>query len=155
MKTKKLVASLLAAGLMASGAGLADTNTLTVSASVTGTCKFSSATSTLSFGALDPSSASDASASNTTTYWCTKGVVASTSAGDGSNFSGGSRRMAGTGAAAGDFIPYSLALAGGTQTGVGPGTPLTLTIDGDIVNADYVNATAGSYSDTVTLTITP
>lgn len=153
MKTKKLVAGLLAAGLMASGAGLADTNTLTVSASVTGTCKFSSATSTLSFGALDPSSASDASTSNTTTYWCTKGVTASTTAGDGSNFSGGSRRMAGPGPS--DFIPYSLALVGGAQTGSGPATPLTLTIDGDIVNADYVNATAGSYSDTVTLTITP
>lgn len=152
---KKLIAAnLIAAGLMASGAGLAgDTNTLTVSASVTATCKFSSATSTLDFGALDPSSATNPSATNTTTYWCTKGTVASTAANLGAYEGGGSRRLKGPGA--GDLIPYSLSLSGGTQIGAGKSTPLTLTMSGGINNADYINATAGSYSDTVTLTITP
>lgn len=154
MKEKLIVAGLCAAGLLASGAALsADTNTLTVTASVTGTCKFSSTTSTLDFGALDPSSASNATATNTTSYWCTKGSVASTTAGNGNNYSGSSRQLKGPGAS--DLIPYSLSLTGGTQTGAGKSTPLTLTMNGGINNADYINATAGAYSDTVTLTITP
>lgn len=154
MKQKLMVAGLCAAGLLASGAALAaDTNTLTVNASVTGTCKFNSATSTLDFGALDPSSTSNATASNTTTYWCTKGSVASTTAGNGLNYSGTSRQLVGPSPT--DLIPYSLSLTGGTQTGAGKSTPLTLTMNGGINNSNYINATAGSYSDTVTLTITP
>jgi spore coat protein U-like protein len=54
-----------------------------------------------------------------------------------------------------EFIPYSLSLSPTTGTGSGPATPITLTIDGSILNADYVNALAGNYSDTVVLTITP
>lgn len=154
MKQKLMVAGLCAAGLLASGAALAgDTNTLTVTASVTPACKFNSATSTLDFGALDPSLASNPTASSTTTYWCTKGSVASTTPGDGLNHSGTSRQLKGPNAS--DLIPYSLSLTGGTQTGAGKSTPLTLTMNGGINNADYINATAGAYSDTVTLTITP
>lgn len=152
---KKLIAAnLIAAGLLVSGAGLAaDTNTLTVSASVTGTCKFNSATSTLNFGALDPSLSTNPTVTNTTNYWCTKGTAASTSAGNGQNYSGSSRQLKGPGAT--DLIKYALTLSGGTQTGQGPATPLTLTMSGDINNADYIGQSVGSYSDSVTLTITP
>jgi len=154
MKTKiLLVAGVL--GVVGFGSVMAgDTNTLTVTATVVGTCKFNSATSSLAFGSLDPSSASDASATGSTTYWCTKGTVASTTADNGSNYSGTSRRMS-NGAATPEYIPYSLTLAGGTQTGAGKGTPLTLGLSGGILNADYINVSAGAYTDTVTLTVTP
>ncbi len=153
---KKAIAlnALAAAGLMASAAVWADTNTLTVQASVTGTCKFNSAASTLPFPALDPSVGTDVNATQALlTYWCTKGQVASTSASNGANPSGTQRRMKGPGAT--DFIPYSLTLAGGAQTGQGKSTNLNLTLDGIVLGTDYINATAGVYSDTVTLTITP
>ncbi len=139
---KKAIAlnALAAAGLMASAAVWADTNTLTVQASVTGTCKFNSAASTLPFPALDPSVGTDVNATQALlTYWCTN--------------SGTQRRMKGPGAT--DFIPYSLTLAGGAQTGQGKSTNLNLTLDGIVLGTDYINATAGVYSDTVTLTITP
>lgn len=153
MKSKFfVVASVITLGFAAFGnVFAADTNTLTVTASVVGTCKFNSATSTLAFGALDPSSASNATAAGATTYWCTKGTVASTAADNGANWSGSSRQMA-NGA---ELIPYALTLTGGTQTGAGKGTPLTLDLAGSIANADFINVAAGNYTDTVTLTVTP
>jgi len=153
MKTKLLIlAGVCSLGVSAFGTAYAgDTNTLTVSASVTGTCKFNSATSALAFGALDPSSTGNATAAGATTYWCTKGTVASTAADNGANYSAPNRRMTnGT-----EYIPYSMTLTGGTQTGAGKGTPLTLSLAGTITNADFINASAGAYADTVTLTVTP
>ncbi len=61
---KCMVVFIALAVLAAGGAAWADTNTLTVTASVKGTCKFSSPTSTLNFGALDPASPVDVSGSN-------------------------------------------------------------------------------------------
>lgn len=151
---KKLIVVLIAISIIAmSGVAMAgDTATLTVSASVTGTCKFN-AGATLDFGSLDPSSTADATAQVKPTYWCTKGTTATgVTAGQGLNYSSSNRMAGGTPA---DFIPYSLSLTGGTQTGAGKGTPLTLTIDGTITNANYINASAGSYTDSVVLTITP
>lgn len=153
---KKVFAITAAAAVMAmAGTALAaDSNTLTVQASVTGTCKFSSATSTLNFGSLDPSSATNPTQTTTTQFWCTKGQTPGTiAAGNGLHFASGKRQMI-AGGTSGDLIPYTLDLSqsGGNQ---GPLTPGTLTIKGDILNADYVNKTADSYSDTVALTITP
>lgn len=152
MNTKTFV--LTSAWLLATGIGsalAADTNTLTVTANVTGTCKFNSTTSTLAFGALDPSSAGPATANATTAYWCTKGTIAAASADTGANPSGTTRRMKnGT-----EYIPYSLTLSGEAQTGLGKGTSLTLGLAGSIANADFINAAAGAYEDTVTLTINP
>jgi spore coat protein U-like protein len=129
-----------------------DTNTLTVSASVTATCKFSSASSTLAFGALDPSVGTDVNGSTTTQFWCTKGVTTDAIiAGNGSNYSAPWRRMAGPG---GDLIPYSLTLTV-AGTNAGPASPRTLTIAGTVLGTDYTAKSAGSYSDTVALTITP
>jgi spore coat protein U-like protein len=52
---------------------------------------------------------------------------------------------------------YSLTLSGDTQTGTGFGAAQdkTLNISGTILVADLQNATAGTYDDQVTLTITP
>ncbi len=152
---KKSMAVFIALATLAAGvAAWADTNTLTVQASVTGTCKFSAATSTVNFGALDPSSAADASGSTTTNFWCTKGVTTDSIAADtGLNPAGGVRQMkdlAGT-----DLIPYSLTLLADGSSNAGPLSPRTLTITASITNANYVTKTAGSYADTVVLTITP
>jgi spore coat protein U-like protein len=129
-------------------------NTLTVKATVTGTGKFMHPTSTILF-ILDPSSAADAAATTTATFWCTKGTTFGITSGNGLNYSGASKRMKSTGTPT-EFIPYSVALTPSGTLGLGPGTPLVLTLDGSILNANYVNALAANdYTDTVVITIAP
>ena len=55
----------------------------------------------------------------------------------------------------GDVIPYTLTLVKDASDNTGPATPRTLTINGQVLGPDYTGKTAGSYIDTVTLTITP
>jgi spore coat protein U-like protein len=155
---KRIILIVAIAMFAFSGMALAgDTATVDVTASVVGTCKFGvggglggTNIATLAFGSLDPSSTADANATVNYQYWCTKGSVAATSADNGLNYSGSRRMTNGV-----DFIPYSFNLTNHTQTGAGKGNPLTATISGTILNADYINVSAGSYLDTVALTITP
>lgn len=151
---KNLIAVLAIGFILVAGTVLAaGTNTLTVTASVTGTCKFSSATSTLAFGALDPSVGTNVNGSTTTQFWCTKGTTETLSAGQGSNWDGTKRNM--KHATATDLIPYTLTLTPDGSANAGPGSPRTLTVAGQVLGTDYTSKTAGSYTDTVTLTITP
>ncbi len=60
-----------------------DSNTVTATAYVVGTCGFNSATSTLGFGALNPGAGGDANASTSTTFWCTKNASYSITDDDG------------------------------------------------------------------------
>ena len=153
---KKITAITLTAAIVAlAGAAMAaDSNTLTVQASVTGTCKFSSGTSTLNFGALDPSVGTNVNGSTTTNFWCTKGVTTDAiAANNGANWSGTKRQMKDTVSA--DLIPYTLTLTPDGSANTGPAAPRTLTIGGTVLGTDYTGKTAGSYSDTVTLNITP
>jgi spore coat protein U domain-containing protein, fimbrial subunit CupE1/2/3/6 len=152
---KSMVVCIALALLALGGAAWAlDTNTLTVQASVVGTCMFQAPkTSTLDFGPLDPSNAVLVNGSAATQFWCTKGVNTDViTANLGANPSGPTRRMAGPG---GDFIPYSLALAPVAGANAGPGSPRTLNITGSVLAADYTGVSAGNYADTVTLTINP
>jgi len=139
--------------MISAGAIAADTNTLTVTASVTGTCKFVTGTSTLDFGALDPSLGTNVNGSGSTTFWCTKGTVEAIAAGNGSNWDGSKRNMRDP--VSTDLIPYTLTLTPDGGTNQGPGSPRTLTIAGQVLGTDYTTKSAGSYTDTVTLTITP
>jgi hypothetical protein len=152
---KKLIVVLVAIMFVATaGAAMATgTNTLTVSASVASTCKFVSGTSTLNFGTLDPSVGTNVNASGSTTFWCTKGVTTDAIVADNGLYYSGSRQMKDT--VSGDVIPYSLALTKDGNTNAGPGSPRTLTIGGTVAGIDYTSKSAGSYSDTVVLSITP
>lgn len=151
MKSKILLVAGACALAMTGFAQAAD-NTMTVTASVKGACGFSSSTSLLDFGQLDPTSTADAVKNVSIGYWCTKGQVASTSVTASANGTALNPRMKGTG---GTFIPFSLAIAGGNGTGLGKNNPLSMTVTGTILNADYVDAAVDSYTDTVTLTLTP
>lgn len=153
------VAKAVAATIIVSAAGFAaaaGTQNLNVTATVSGVCKFSSAVQTLTFGTVDPSVPGPIAGSGAAvTYKCTKGTAATGVTPDnGTNFSASRRMGNGT-----DFIPYSLTISGGTQTGLGfaagAGTDLALIIGGSIVAADYQNVSAGAYSDTVVLTLAP
>ena len=152
---KKFLGMVMVLGLvlLTGVAFAADSNTLTVSASVSGTCKFVSATSSLNFGALDPSVGNNVNGSTSINFWCTKGVITDSITADiGAHWSGSSRQMVEAG---GDLIPYSLTLTKDANTNQGPASPRTLTINGTILGTDYTGKTAGNYTDTVTLSITP
>jgi spore coat protein U-like protein len=155
---KKLLAITAAAAIiaMAGAAMAAGSNTLTVTASVTGTCKFVTGTSSLTFPALDPSVNAPVAGTTTTNFWCTKGVtnLATVAAADnGSNWSGTKRQMKDS--VSGDLIPYTLTLTKDGLTNGGPTVPRTLTIDGGVLYADFSAKSAGTYTDSVSLTINP
>lgn len=132
-------------------------------------CTFrATGTLNLAFGTLDPSAGTPAIAALTIGTLnsdqagdCTPTSQTMTlTAGTGQNFSGGSRRMA----SAGNFIAYSISGSGGGWAGSGPWTrakPGTNTwrqipiLTATIPSANYENAAAGNYSDTVVLTISP
>jgi spore coat protein U-like protein len=153
MKSKFLAAG-LAVALMSPAVGMAasTTHTLNVSASVNGVCRFDVAGPTaLAFGAIDPTSASAATATANVTFKCTNGTTSAITKA-GANDSGGHRLKNGT-----NFLPYTAAMTGDAQAGTGfaVGQEKTVTIDGSIAPADFQNAPAGAYTDTLTLTITP
>jgi Spore Coat Protein U domain len=152
---KILVATLVAAGMLASSAAFAGgTSSLPVTANVVGTCKIT-ANSGVDFGNLDPSAAVNVTKTGTVTYWCTKGVAGATiTADNGLNAAAGAKRMKGPGAT--DFMNYSV--TGITMSATAPGgpaVPLTANFSGTVLSTDYVAATTGAYTDTVTLTINP
>ncbi len=156
MKVSHLIAlgALFATSAICNAAVAADTATVGVSANVTGTCKFNSGGS-VSF-TLDPSSSSNATGTATQpAFWCTKGASYTISDDFGINeASAGAapRRM--KHATLTEYIPYSFSYTA-SGTGNGKTSPISLDISASVVNADFVNASAGSYADTVTLSITP
>jgi spore coat protein U-like protein len=152
MFKKLLVATLATAGLTASTAFAGGTATLTVQATVAGNCKFNTASATMNFGTLDPANATDASGAASLQFWCTKSATYSITDDGGANKSGTQRRMKDAGT---NYVNYSIGAYTATGTGNGKGSPITLNLTGAVLNADYVNAAAGAYSDTVTFTITP
>lgn len=152
-KSKLSLAMLaLCAGIGSTPALAGDTASVAVSAAVSGSCKFNSG-GAVSF-VLDPASTSDATGTVTQpAFWCTKGSAYSLSDDDGVNESGiGAQRM--KHATLAEYIPYTFAYTT-SGTGTGKGTPITLDIASTVVNSNFVNASAGAYADTVTLTITP
>jgi spore coat protein U-like protein len=151
---KKILMAVVAVAVVAmAGSAMAlDTTTVNVSATVTGTCRFLTGGS-VAFGALDPASGSDMPGTVTQpTFWCTSGSSFTISDDLGANDTGGVRRMAG-GTPAG-FIPYTFAYTS-TGTGTGRTNPITMNITASVAYADYRNASEGSYSDSVILTINP
>ena len=150
---------LLAVGLLSIAPAFAasTTHSLSLSATVTGICKFNTAGPTAvtianSGGAIDPTVAVDATGTANVLFRCTTGTTSAISANNGSNFLVTRRVMFGA-----LPMPYSLALAGNAQVGSGHGAgqDKTLAVTATIIQADFINATAGAYTDTVVLTITP
>ncbi len=135
-----------------------DTATVTVSARVLGTCQFSAAGANLAFGDLPFDGTGTAlGTSNATTldFWCTNGAVYTITDDSGLySTAPGSRRMQSAGLLPAQYIAYDLSYNPATGTGSGPGTPITLNINGT-VGATYTANAPATYSDTVTLTINP
>jgi spore coat protein U-like protein len=128
-------------------------NSLTISAFIlsNNNCSFSTAASTLSFGDLNPAAPNDVTATATIDFTCRgkdKDVAYIIKSNDGLY---GSRLRHTTLDA---YLPYTLSLSPTSGT-TKKNTTLTLTITGDILGTDFINAFGGSYSDTVVLTVEP
>lgn len=131
---------------MASG-----TATVTVSATVVGTCKFNSG-GTVSFS-LDPSVGGNVAGTVTQPqFWCTKNANYTITDDDGLYESGTTHQMKHSTLM--EYIPYSFSYTT-TGSGLGKNNPITMDISSSVAEADYIDASAGSYSDTVTLTVNP
>lgn len=129
-------------------------STLSVGVTAAGNCKFLTAGALLSFGSLDPSTPRDVNAVATMTFKCTKGASwEATDDGGLHDVPAGAYRMRHTALAA--YLPYRLTYSNASGTSQGANVVETLTVDGRIHGADFVDARQGNYADTVTLTIQP
>ncbi len=148
MKQMKLFAAVTClAGLLFAGNALAaDTANLTVTATVDATCKITGGT--LDFGTLDPTSGNPATVTNATAaqVTCTNGTSYTITDNGGLNgtylLDDGSSNQ----------IQYSLTYTG---TGLGNGNAQDVSIKGDIAFAAYQTKPAGTYTDTVVLSVNP
>lgn len=150
MKTSKLLVAL--AAMAFAGVAGAETIGVGVSANVLGKCKFDTSADAV-FGDLDPMAPAAQTATGSVTFWCTNGTSYTLTSNNGANASGVQKRLKGPGAT--DFINYTLALASGSGTGSGKSTAITVNANASLAGAAYQDAVAGSYSDTVTVTIAP
>jgi spore coat protein U-like protein len=137
----------------------ADSGTLVVNATVLSksNCKFqSTSTATASFGSIDPSVTSPVTATANLTIKCQGSATTASWAitgGDGLYPSGPGQRRMRHATTTTEFMPYSLNLpASGT---VGKGVDYVVTFTATIAPAGFQDAIAGSYSDTVAITLAP
>ncbi len=142
--------------------GATDTTTFTVTASVNDSCTVSA--TDLGFGNYDPHSGSDLDATSSVTAKCTNGTnyTVGLDAGTGSGATTDNRLMTLSGGT--ETLSYGLYQdvdrtinwddVGGTSpvTGTGDGTEQAHTVYGRIA-AGQTSAVVGSYSDTITVTI--
>lgn len=132
---------------------------LAVSATVVSSsnCRFSTTTSTLAFGALDPGNPSDKTATARPTYRCTGSapIAAFVITHDSGRYetAPNAPRMRHTTVTT-EYLPYTISLNPSSGT-VPRNTNRTLTITGTVKGDDYKGARAGNFADTVVLTITP
>ena len=152
---KKLLALSLAVGFAGIGgnAFAANSHTITVNASVSGTCKFNTAASTVAL-TLDPTLTTTVTGSDNVVYRCTKGTTpaftltsSSTSSTSGGNLVQGA-----------ESIPYTFSSSGGgAGTGMGnsAANDKTLAVTVSVDQSGAANVTPGTYSDTIIVDVTP
>jgi len=163
-RTASKVALAIATFALANVAGALGTHQVNVSASVLGICVVIDASSTLAFGTLNPATGGTVNATGSSaSFRCTQGQTFTITSDDGLNESaagGANNRMRLTGATgagctnAFECIRYTL-----THTSTGTGTGLlnniSFAVTGSTGIVDYQSAAVGSYTDTVTLTVSP
>jgi spore coat protein U-like protein len=122
-------------------------------------CQFQARGLSMSFGSLDPSSGSNATAVMSAATLnadkagdCDRPVTMVIDGDGGQNYSGSRRLRNATGT---NFIPYTLVGLPITSSGPGNNVYAPFTFSGQILWSSYANAPAGTYSDTVMISVTP
>ena len=148
--SKKLIAAAFAV-LAMNSAHAADGHTVNVNAVVQGTCKFNSVSSDINLN-IDPSAATNVTASSTIQYRCTRNTVPgfdfsslSTSSAVGGNLRLGIAN-----------IPYTFASTnGGSGDGMGAAHAKDLTVTVTVNQANAADMIPGTYTDSIQITLTP
>lgn len=123
-------------------------------------CLFQAKGLAMSFGILDPSNAvtvmvpvAAATLNANKVGDCPSSRTMVITADDGQNFVGSRRMRKG---ATSDYIPYSLSpVSPNNEPGPGNNNYVTFTFSGTVAGTAYEGASAGSYSDTVIITVSP
>lgn len=116
-------------------------------------CSFKSSGLSMSFGVLNPASGSNVVMpvyGASTVGDCAPGQTMTISGDNGLNYNGTRNLING----AGDLIPYSLSLPP-PRSGPGNGNYVPFSFNGSILWSAYANASAGSYSDQVIISVSP
>jgi spore coat protein U-like protein len=148
-----IAATVLASSLPA----IAAESSVDVRANIKGTCVIDQVTA-VEFGDLQQgTTAPDRTAPGSVRYWCTKGLAYTVAIGTGSNAQGEIRRMKGVATTnSTEYLPYTLTSgSAASAVGVGPATPVTLTLTGAVKGTDYNVLSVGQLKDTVVVTIAP
>jgi len=145
--------------LFLAGTLYAADQTITVSAVVLSKsiCKFSTATSALAFGTLDPGNPVDVTVSTTIGFRCMGSAPVATfliTDDDGLQETAPDRNRMRHGSLPAAYLPYGMTLSPTTAT-VPKNAPQILTVTGTVLGADYRNAAWGNYTDTVVISINP
>lgn len=146
--------------LLSAGAALAaGSHSIEVSATVLSknACRFTNGgPSQLAFGSIDPSAATTVSQTAVTTFRCTGSDATATysiSSNDGLYASGPGQPRMRHATDPTRYLPYALNVP--QSASVPRNTTQTLSIEGTLTPADYADAAAGAYTDSVVLTIEP
>lgn len=137
----------------------AGNNTISVTATVLSksNCRFSTATSTLNFGNIDPAGSSDVISSATITFRCGGSAPNATfaiSQDNGLHETGSAANRMQHSTVVTEYLPYTLTLTPLSNT-VPKNVNQTLTLSGIVKATDYQSAYAGNYSDAVVISIAP
>jgi spore coat protein U-like protein len=153
MKLHSKIVTGLVMGLIATTGLAQDEQDVKVRAAVVENCKIQSAED-INFGLLDPSLATDATASGSVSFACTKDVDYAVAASDGAHFDNdsSSRRMKGAGL---DYLPYALAQDSFAGVGQGFSQAISVAPEARLACADDKDLPADDYRDTLVVTITP
>jgi hypothetical protein len=142
--------------LFAASAAQADTQVVTVNAQIIGICKYNTGQSPVvtvaNTGAtIDPSLAGPATGSANVLYKCTNGT---TPVFTGPATATVTCTTAGT-CGATTMAPAMTYVTGGNGAGFSGGKDKTLVVDGQLTQVQYQDMQSGTYSGTVTVTVTP
>lgn len=145
-KMKKIVALIVATSItVMAGAALAAQANLSVTANVTGVCSITGGT--LAFGELTPLTAPLVTANSAgVAVACTNGTAYTLGADKGTASDPGVLTNGSSN------IDYTISFTG---SGTGTGSPVAVPIMGTIAAGTYKDATPGTYTDTIVLTVTP
>jgi spore coat protein U-like protein len=174
MNTKMTKLAMAIGAMAMAGAAMATTDgsTLAVSATVSNNCAISNGTIAFStiqlaankgVGTIGTTAAAAANSGSTISVICTNGASAAITGGLGSNGSGAIRKMIGGPGPGTDLLTYELysdslhTTVFNTSNSIayaGTGLATSVIIYGGITGADIALAKAGSYADSVPLTIT-
>jgi len=152
LKFARIAAVALAAAASSAAFAAGSTQSLVVNATVTGACLMN-AIPAMNF-TLDPTVGTNQTATSTVQYKCTNGTTPTI-------FTvGGSSTGSLTGSLANGALTMPIAFSWTQPTTAGSGlgagvTPISVIVTGSILGTDYVNAAAGTYTQTISVTVAP